>query len=356
MKKIIMSSLLVLANYAFSATIWLAVVDAEINPKTPAAELDAGDIYQITEEIRRQTKNSLTENYKLITDMSIMAQGDEVMQKCAEENCKAALAEIIGADYITESIISKYRGILSLSITIYSKNKGTPIVYFDPIKIEISNRIENNDVHKLIQEIGKITPSMFKKFMENTPEVIAIREEMERKKREKEKQEEELEKKEKTETKYGIYGGVGGSDPFDNGDFYYGPFSAAGGLTVKFFPFADASLAVSVEPAVTYHYYGCDDYHGVCIIGYNSVWSVVIPAILRKYYLWNHFYIGAGPQITINTSYVKDAIYYDDFSFGIGARAVLGFEFWRLGLALNGDFCFTEPKSAGLLFLLYIYL
>jgi hypothetical protein len=300
MKKVIIS-LFAFASLAFSA-INVAVINTEIDPAAPGLqkELNSAELRYITQEIRRQARSNLSQDYNVMTELAIMAQGDAVLQECADENCVVAFGEKIGADYIVKGTISKFRNSFVLSIEVYETRRGMLVASSDPI--------ENADVAQFIPEMRRITPALFKKLADSSPRAAA-------RKREKEEQKAQ----ERAKTRYGIYGGFG-----DGGGI---------GAVARYFPFNDKSVAVAVEPAFEL-IFNCDD------DGYECE-RFVIPVVARKYFLWNYFYVGAGPQI------------YFDFEdgLGIGGRLSAALEAWSWGLAPN----ITFGKQSYVFFSLYKY-
>jgi hypothetical protein len=156
MKKTI-TSIIVMASFVFSA-VNVAVIETEIDAGSAAAkEIEPAELRYITQEIRRQATNSLPKpKYSIMTEQSVQAQGDAVLQECAEENCMVSLGEKIGADFITRGTLSKFRKRYTLAVEIYDTKNGMLVVSSDPV--------ESEDLDDLLSGFRKIAPALFKKL------------------------------------------------------------------------------------------------------------------------------------------------------------------------------------------------
>ena len=158
MKKVF-ASILFIANFGFSAaTINVAVIETEIDAGSDAVkEIKPAEIRYITQEIRRQATNNLPKpKYSIMTEQSVQAQGDAVLQECADENCYVTLGEKIGADFITIGTLSKFRKNYTLTVEIYDTRNGMLVVSSDPL--------ESEKVEDLLIGFRKIAPSFFGKL------------------------------------------------------------------------------------------------------------------------------------------------------------------------------------------------
>ena len=154
----ILTSVLIMASLAFSAAINVAVIETEIDAGSAAKEIEASELRYITQEIRRLATNSLPKpKYSIMTEQTVQAQGDAVLQECAEENCMVSLGEKIGADYIARGTLGKFRNSYTLAVEIYDTRDGMLVASLD-------NPVENEDLKGLLNDFREIAPSFFRKL------------------------------------------------------------------------------------------------------------------------------------------------------------------------------------------------
>jgi hypothetical protein len=297
MKKIIIS-LLAFAGLAFSA-INMAVIDTEVDASAPDLqnELKESELRYITQEIRRQAKNSLSDDYNIMTEQSVMVLGDAVLQECAEENCMVAYGEKIGADYITRGTISKFRDKFTLIIEVYETKKGMLIVSSDPV--------EDGDFSNFIPKIRETTPAMFKKLMEIMGKKQAGEQEKEKQLNLEQRHKENFEK-----IKIGIRAGFSLYLYSDDSTGYDMGKGFGGGLTVRI-PFKSWLF---LNPGVDFYYRELFGFSWEDGKGDMSELTISIPVMLQ-FMLAETFYLSVGPQLDIP---VKSELKYEDKIYDSG--------------------------------------
>ena len=155
----ILISILIMACLAFPAAINVAVIETEIDAGSAASkEIEPAELRYITQEIRRLATNSLPKpKYSIMTEQTVQAQGDAVLQECDGENCIVSLGAKIGADFITRGTLSKFRKKYTLSVEIYDTRNGM-------LAVSLDEPIESEDLDDLLDGFRKTAPAFFKKL------------------------------------------------------------------------------------------------------------------------------------------------------------------------------------------------
>jgi hypothetical protein len=142
------------ANVAMNVN--LAVAETEMDAELAAAkELNASELSYMTKEIRRLAINNL-QNYPVMTEQSVKAQGDADFQKCRDENCVASFGKKIGADFIAIGAVNKFRKNYAFTVEVYDAGTGKLVLGSDPV--------ENENVESLLSGFREIAPAFFKRL------------------------------------------------------------------------------------------------------------------------------------------------------------------------------------------------
>ncbi|MDR3000031.1 MAG: hypothetical protein LBU89_02105 [Fibromonadaceae bacterium] len=274
MKKVLIS-LLVLASFGFSA-LNVAVINTEIDMESAVAkEIKDSELRYITQDIRRQATNNLPRGkYRVMTDVSVQAQGEAVLQECMEENCMIALGEKIGADYIARGTLSKFRRRFTLTVEIYDTKNG--------MLVASSSAIENEEIDGLLDDFRKIAPSFFRKMSgtdskktttSKTEKVSSV----------------------PSSSRFGIVGGVGLNQFKSNNHDYNKKPSVKFGV-VWFQPIT-SSGELEINAVCSRYPYYYDNYYSDNHDLNDSFISIDIPVLYR--HSFSSFYSSAGVNIGI---------------------------------------------------------
>ncbi|MCL1956977.1 MAG: PorT family protein [Fibromonadales bacterium] len=289
MKKVLIP-LFIFSTFAFSA-INLAVIDMETD-SSAHNELTESEQRYITQEIRRQARNNLPDNYNVMTEQAVMVLGDAVLQECAEENCMVSFGEKIGADYITKGTVSKFRSMYVLTIELYETKKGMMVVSSDPI--------ESTDLDKFIPEIRNVSPALFKKFIDMIEKKQAEEEKKGKLQGREQKLREDLEK-----ITIGIRAGFNLYKYFDDNDDDYDLGKGfGGGLTVRI----PITSRLFINPGLDAYYRELFSWEKGD--GSLSEFVISIPILLQFMPIeGGSFFLSAGPQVDIPI--ISDLKYLD---------------------------------------------
>jgi hypothetical protein len=312
MRKVLVS-LLALASFGFSA-INVAVLNTEVDTESAAAkEIEDSELRYITQEIRRQAINNLPKDkYRVMTEQSVQAQGEAILQECAEENCMVSLGEKIGADFITRGTLSKFRKKYTLTVEVYDTKNGMLTASSDPV--------ENEDIEDLLGEFRKIAPAFFAKIGggSRSNAISAVNEDAEK-----------TSNSESSGVRFGLVGGIG--TPSFGGDLSIdGSLAWSAGLISIWPIIPNGDLEASV---LFSSYYGSNSDYGISVD--FTVSGIDVPVLFR--YHFGSFYGGAGVKIGIplmaefsadgESEDVGEALSIPEISIAIGSG-------WQLGSLL----------------------
>jgi uncharacterized repeat protein (TIGR02543 family) len=144
----------------------VAVVETEIDAQSGASVgITPAEVRLVTAELRREAvKNLPRDKYNIMTTETVYAQGNAVLEECAEENCVIALGSKIGADYIVRGTISKLQTKFTLTVELYETENGNLVASSDPVRSEnVGELLENTaaacaGMYKTIANIHNPSP------------------------------------------------------------------------------------------------------------------------------------------------------------------------------------------------------
>jgi uncharacterized protein (TIGR02145 family) len=151
----------VTAVMAFAAKVkYVAVLEAVVDKECePCKEIKKSEISEITAELRRVTASNLPQDkYKVMTKETIQAQGSEVLQECASENCIIKMGETIGADYIVKSSIGKFGPKFTLKVEMYETKNGT-------LSAVLPVPVRSESLYDILEKAETVCADMYTKFV-----------------------------------------------------------------------------------------------------------------------------------------------------------------------------------------------
>jgi len=159
LKHTILAALLLLAT-ANATT--LAVLEITIAESEDEIDLTVDETKFLTDELRRQATKILPKDYSVLTREKIIS----LVPKTAENlNSVIDIGIVIKSDYVTQGLIRKLGGLLTLTVELYETSSGNMIGDF--VK-------EASDYKGLLEAIRENAPSLFAKIMpQATPDTVA---------------------------------------------------------------------------------------------------------------------------------------------------------------------------------------
>jgi hypothetical protein len=146
------------ANKASVKRIAVLNVENSIRDPKEKSQVTADDIAYLTDAIRQEGISGLPrEQYRMMTDKTVLSLGEAKVDECAQENCIVTLGAKIGADFIVQANLGKFRSQYTLSVMLYGTEEGNLLASAEPI--------ESETMEGLLDGIRQKVKSMFAEFV-----------------------------------------------------------------------------------------------------------------------------------------------------------------------------------------------
>jgi hypothetical protein len=151
-----------IAAFLFAAaTINAASIVAvlEVTPSGDAVNLSISEYRHLTDELRARARETLPSGYSILTRDNIiqLLPPDDKEAECLAEGCAVDIGRAIGAEYVSQSFVGMFGGMLSLTVELYESMSGNMLGSFVT---------ESDNVHGLLGTIREKASVLFSKIAE----------------------------------------------------------------------------------------------------------------------------------------------------------------------------------------------